>query len=168
MIEHFKDTYEKKLVSWAHLGANLPSRLITIAPLTETYLTVDGVVLEIRQASTNLGDRAWFVYEPAERVLIGGVLFEGLHVWTANSPTREQREEWIRVLDSFDPLNPSFVSAGHRVTGSLIDLTSIHHPRLPAVLRNNSCESSGCRHCGSCAEGRLPRRRAGYCRHAGH
>lgn len=31
VIEHIKDTYEKKLLAWAHLGA-LPSRLITIAP----------------------------------------------------------------------------------------------------------------------------------------
>ncbi|QCO98307.1 MBL fold metallo-hydrolase [Arthrobacter sp. 24S4-2] len=130
VIEHIKDTYEKKLVSWAHLGANLPSRLITIAPLTETRLTVDGVNLEVRRASKNLGDRAWFVYEPVDGVLLGGVLlFEGLHVWTADSPTREQREEWIRVLDSFEALNPSFVSAGHRTTGSPTDLTSIQHTR---------------------------------------
>ena len=130
VIEHIKDTYEKKLVAWAHLGANLPSRLVDIAPLTETEVTVDGVVLEVRQASKNLGDRAWFVFEPAERVLIGGVLlFEGLHVWTADSPTREQREEWIRVLDGFEALNPGFVSAGHRIAGSPTDQTSIGHTR---------------------------------------
>ena len=130
VIEHIKDTYEKKLVAWAHLGANLPSRLIDIAPLTETQLTVDGAVLEVRQASKDLGDRAWFVYEPAARVLIGGVLlFEGLHVWTADSPTTAQREEWIRVLDGFEALNPSFVSAGHRIAGTPTDLTAIRHTR---------------------------------------
>ena len=130
VIEHIKDTYEKKLVAWAHLGANLPSRLVDIAPLTESEVTVDGVVLEIRRASENLGDRAWFVFEPAERVLVGGVLlFEGLHVWTADSPTQEQREEWIRVLDGFEALNPSFVSAGHRIAGSPTDQTSIGHTR---------------------------------------
>lgn len=130
VIGHIKDTYAKKLVAWAHLGANLPSRLVDIAPLTETQLTVDGVVLEVRQASRDLGDRAWFVFEPVERVLVGGVLlFEGLHVWTADSPAPEQREEWIRVLDGFEALRPSFVAAGHRITGAPTDLTAISHTR---------------------------------------
>lgn len=130
VIEHIRDTYDKKLVAWAHLGTNLPTRLVDIAPLTAPSVTVDGVELEVRRGSTELGDRAWYVFEPAGRVLIGGVLlFQGLHVWTADSATTEQRAEWIRVLDDLEALDPTFVSAGHRVADAPTDTTAIRHTR---------------------------------------
>ncbi|HEX6355658.1 MBL fold metallo-hydrolase [Actinophytocola sp.] len=129
VIEHIRDSYEKKLVAWAHLGANLPTRLVDITALTAPSVTVDGVDLEVRRGSTELGDRAWYVFEPAARVLIGGVLlFQGLHVWTADSATTEQRTEWLRVLDDLEALEPTFVSAGHRIAGAT-DLTAIRHTR---------------------------------------
>ena len=49
---------------------------------------MDGTTIEVRRGSDLLGDRAWYLFEPASRSLIGGVLlFEGLHVWTADSAT---------------------------------------------------------------------------------
>ncbi|WP_328614064.1 MBL fold metallo-hydrolase [Amycolatopsis sp. NBC_00355] len=128
VIEHIRDTYDKKLAAWAHLGANLPTRLVDIAPLTAPSVTVDGVGLDVRRGSTALGDRAWYVFEPAGRALLGGVLlFEGLHVWTADSATTEQRAEWLRVLDDLEALEPAFVVAGHRVADAPTDPTAIRH-----------------------------------------
>lgn len=130
VIDHIRESYEGKLVAWAHLGANLPTRLVDITPLSTNSVSVDGVRLEIRRGSDALGDRAWFVFEPDTRTLIGGVLlFEGLHVWTADAGTPEQRAEWLRVLDDIEALRPSFVSAGHRAAGAPTDLTAIHHTR---------------------------------------
>ncbi|VXB68131.1 MBL fold metallo-hydrolase [Aeromicrobium sp. 9AM] len=130
VIEHIQHSYEGKLKAWAHLGANLPTRLVDIAELTETVLTVDGTQIEVRRGSDQLGDRAWYLFEPASRSLIGGVLlFEGLHVWTADSATPELRAEWVRVLDSLEALAPTYVVAGHRVAGAPTDLTAITHTR---------------------------------------
>ncbi|TCO44592.1 glyoxylase-like metal-dependent hydrolase (beta-lactamase superfamily II) [Kribbella antiqua] len=130
VIDHIRETYEKKLVAWAHLGANLPTRLVDIAPLTTPSVTVDGVELEVRRGSEALGDRAWYVFERAGRTLLGGVLlFEGLHVWTADAASVEQRAEWLRVLDDLEALDPSFVAAGHRVAGAPTDATAIRHTR---------------------------------------
>ncbi len=130
VIEHIRDTYEKKLAAWAHLGANLPTRLVDIAPLSTPSVTVDGVEIEVRRGSTALGDRAWYLFEPGERALLGGVLlFEGLHVWTADAATTEQRAEWLRVLDELEALEPTFVAAGHRVAGAPTDSTAIRHTR---------------------------------------
>jgi glyoxylase-like metal-dependent hydrolase (beta-lactamase superfamily II) len=130
VIDHIRETYEKKLVAWAHLGANLPTRLVDITPLTAPSVTVDGVELDVRRGSTELGDRAWYVFEPAARTLIGGVLlFQGLHVWTADSAGADQRAEWLRVLDDLEALEPTFVSAGHRVAGAPTDLSAIRHTR---------------------------------------
>lgn len=130
VIEHIHHSYEPKLKAWAHLGPNLPTRLVDITPLTDTALTVDDTSVEVRRGSDQLGDRAWYLFEPVSRSLIGGVLlFEGLHVWTADSATPALRAEWIRVLDELEALSPSFVVAGHRVAGAPTDLTAIAHTR---------------------------------------
>ncbi|MEU4250191.1 MBL fold metallo-hydrolase [Amycolatopsis sp. NPDC026612] len=130
VIEHIRDTYEKKLAAWAHLGANLPTRLVDIAPLPTSSVAVDGVEIEVRRAGTALGDRSWYLFEPGERALFGGVLlFEGLHVWTADAASTDQRAEWLRVLDELEALEPTFVAAGHRVAGAPTDSTAIRHTR---------------------------------------
>jgi glyoxylase-like metal-dependent hydrolase (beta-lactamase superfamily II) len=130
VIDHIHHTYEKKLTAWAHLGANLPTRLVDIAPLAAASVTVDGIELEVRRGSEALGHRAWYVFEPAGRALIGGVLlFQGLHVWTADSASAEQRAEWLQVLDDLEALAPLFVAAGHRAAGAPVDTTAIRHTR---------------------------------------
>jgi glyoxylase-like metal-dependent hydrolase (beta-lactamase superfamily II) len=129
-IEHIQHSYQGKLQAWAHLGANLPTRLVDLRPLTEPTLTVDGTTIEVRRGSDLLGDRAWYLFEPVSRSLFGGVLlFEGLHVWTADSATPELRTEWIRVLNDLEALAPSYVVAGHRVAGAPTDRTAIAHTR---------------------------------------
>lgn len=135
VIEHIQHSYQGKLQAWAHLGPNLPTRLVAMAPLTEPTLIVDGVTIEVRRGSDLLGDRAWYLFEPESRTLFGGVLlFEGLHVWTADSATPELRAEWIRVLNDLEALAPSYVVAGHRAAGAPTDLTAIAHTR--AYLEN--------------------------------
>jgi glyoxylase-like metal-dependent hydrolase (beta-lactamase superfamily II) len=130
VIEHIEHSYQGKLQAWAHLGANLPTRLVEISDLTDPTLTVDGTTLEVRRGSDQLGDRAWYLFEPATRSLIGGVLlFEGLHVWTADSATPALRAEWIRVLDDLEALQPTYVVAGHRIANAPTDLTAIVHTR---------------------------------------
>jgi glyoxylase-like metal-dependent hydrolase (beta-lactamase superfamily II) len=130
VIEHIKSSYEGKLQAWAHLGANLPTRLVEFAELTEKTLTVDGTPIQVRRGSDLLGDRAWYLFEEGSRSLVGGVLlFEGLHVWTADTSTPELRAEWIRVLDELQALDPTFVAAGHRVAGAPTDTTAISHTR---------------------------------------
>lgn len=130
VIDHIRASYEGKLKAWAHLGANLPTRLVDIEELPGTTLTVDGTSIEIRRGSDWLGDRAWYLWEPASRSLFGGVLlFEGLHVWTADSATPALRAEWMRVLDDLLTLSPAFVVAGHRAAGAPTDTTAIRHTR---------------------------------------
>ncbi len=130
VIDHIQHSYEGKLQAWSHLGPNLPTRLVDVATLTEPTLNVDGTTIEVRRGSDLLGDRAWYLFEPSSRSLFGGVLlFEGLHVWTADSATPELRAEWIRVLDDLEGLEPSYVVAGHRVAGAPTDITAIVHTR---------------------------------------
>jgi glyoxylase-like metal-dependent hydrolase (beta-lactamase superfamily II) len=143
VIEHIHHSYEGKLKAWAHLGPNLPTRLVDISPLTDPTLTVDGTTLEVRRGTDLMGDRAWYLFEPVSRSLIGGVLlFEGLHVWTADSATPELRAEWIRVLDDLEALQPTYVVAGHRAAGAPTDLTAITHTRAYLQLFEETIAAS--------------------------
>jgi len=143
VIEHIQHSYEGKLKAWAHLGPNLPTRLVDISPLTDPTLTVDGTTLEVRRGTDLMGDRAWYLFEPVSRSLVGGVLlFEGLHVWTADSATPELRAEWIRVLDDLAALQPTYVVAGHRSAGAPTDLTAITHTRAYLQLFEETIAAS--------------------------
>ncbi|AJT42027.1 MBL fold metallo-hydrolase [Psychromicrobium lacuslunae] len=130
VIEHIQHSYQGKLAAWAHLGANLPTRLVEIQTWQGDALELEGVQLELRQASELLADRSWYLFEQQSKSLLGGVLlFGGLHVWTADTATPELRAEWVRVLDELEALNPEFVVAGHRLAGSETDQTAIRHTR---------------------------------------
>jgi len=143
VITHIEHSYEGKLQAWAHLGPNLPTRRVAIAPLATATLCVDGTSIDVRRGSDQLGDRAWYLFEPASRSLLGGeLLFEGLHVWTADTATRELRSEWIRVLGELEALSPTFVVAGHRVADAPTDLTAIAHTRDYLELFEKTISSS--------------------------
>jgi len=143
VIEHIAHSFEDKLQAWAHIGSNLPTRLVDISPLPDPVLTVDGTTIELRRGSDRLGDRAWYLFEPTSLSLIGGVLlFQGLHVWTADCATPQLRAEWIRVLDDLESLAPAFVVAGHRVAGAPTDHTAIIHTRDYLELFEKTVASS--------------------------
>ena len=130
VIGHIRASYEGKLQAWAHLGANLPTRLVEITELTDSTLSIDDTPIQVRRGSDQLGDRAWYLFDEASLSLVGGVLlFEGLHVWTADTRTPELRAEWIRVLDELEALEPTFVVAGHRIAGAPTDTTAITDTR---------------------------------------
>ncbi len=130
VIEHIRHSYEGKLQAWAHLGANLPTRLVELEAFDGGEIAVGDRSIELRSAGDDLGDRRWFVFDAAQRALFGGILlFEGLHVWTADTATPEARHAWLRALDGFDALDPAFVVAGHRITGAPTDRTAIEHTR---------------------------------------
>ena len=118
VIEHIDHSYEKKLTAWAHLGANLPTRKVALAPFDQDHITVDGSDLQLRNAGVEPSDRGWYLFDPASRTIAGGVLvFGGLHVWTADSPTVQSRARWTAALNQLEKLDPTLVIAGHRAAG---------------------------------------------------
>ncbi|QNE35385.1 MBL fold metallo-hydrolase [Leifsonia shinshuensis] len=134
VIEHINHSFEAKLQAWAHLGANLPTRLVEIEPFEGTF-DLEGHSLELRRIADELGDRGWHVWDPESRSTVGGILlFDGLHVWTADTATTESREAWLNALDAFASLYPQFVAAGHRKAGSSTDDAAIRH--TSEYLRN--------------------------------
>ncbi|WP_433796828.1 MBL fold metallo-hydrolase [Actinoplanes sp. CA-252034] len=123
-IEHIQRTYEKKLTAWATVGANLPTRLVELTPLTGD-LTLEGHRFELRGGPAALPGRH-YLWQPEHRAVLGGVLlFQQEHVWTADTAKPEQRAAWIDVLDEIAALQPELVVPGHRLPGTAADLSAV-------------------------------------------
>ncbi|GAQ52922.1 MBL fold metallo-hydrolase [Streptomyces acidiscabies] len=124
VIEHIKESYEGKLKAWAALGPNLPTRLVALEPLTGD-LTLEGHRFELKGGSAELPDRH-YLWQAEHKAIVGGVLlFQGEHVWVADTPTPDDRAAWIKALDEMAALEPEFVVPGHRLPGTAADASAI-------------------------------------------
>ncbi|MEO6090908.1 MAG: MBL fold metallo-hydrolase, partial [Umezawaea sp.] len=131
--EHIQHSYEGKLKAWAALGANLPTRLVDLQPLTAD-LTLEGHRFELKGGIAELPDRH-YLWQAEQRVILGGVLlFQGEHVWVADTAKPEQRTAWIGLLDEMAALDPELVVAGHRLPGTPADATAIANTREYLVV----------------------------------
>jgi glyoxylase-like metal-dependent hydrolase (beta-lactamase superfamily II) len=111
VIEHIAHSYEGKLKAWAAAGANLPTRLVEIAPLTGD-LTLEGHTFELKGGAAELPDRH-YLWQAEHRAVVGGVLlFQQEHVWTADTNSPEQRAAWVAQLDEIAALDPALVVPG--------------------------------------------------------
>lgn len=124
VIEHIQHSYEGKLKAWAALGANLPTRLVDLEPLTGD-LTLEGHRFELKGGPAELPDRH-YLWQAEQRAVLGGVLlFQQEHVWIADTPTPADRDAWVKLLDEMAALQPELVVPGHRLPGTAADASAI-------------------------------------------
>jgi glyoxylase-like metal-dependent hydrolase (beta-lactamase superfamily II) len=131
-VAAIKGNVQKKLDTWGpKLKENGPQSLGDIVMPEEDNLkslSVDGQAVEIVDAVGLLNRR--YVWVPSLEAVVGGVLvFGGLHVWTADTPTAAERAAWIKTLDAMSARKPKIVVPGHMATGSATDAWAISHTR---------------------------------------
>ncbi|WP_420009776.1 MBL fold metallo-hydrolase [Xanthomonas sacchari] len=123
---------EKKLAVWGpQLKENGPQTLDDIV-LPEIFdgasLSVDGETVEI-VAAQGLANRR-YLWVPSLHAVFGGVMiFSGVHVWTADTQTKEQRAAWIANLDAIAARAPAVVVPGHLTPDAAPDLSAIAHTK---------------------------------------
>jgi glyoxylase-like metal-dependent hydrolase (beta-lactamase superfamily II) len=123
-IAHINHSYEGKLKAWATLGANLPTRLVDLTPLTGD-LTLEGHRFELRGGPAALPDRH-YLWQAEHRAILGGVaLLQREPLWVADTAKPEQRAAWIALLDEMSALDPLLVVPGHRLPDTPADATAI-------------------------------------------
>jgi glyoxylase-like metal-dependent hydrolase (beta-lactamase superfamily II) len=129
-VAAIKSSVEKKLVVWgAQLKENGPQALADIV-MPETYdgktVTVDGESVEIVDAE-GLSNRR-YLFVPSLNAVFGGVMiFNGVHVWTADTNSAELRAVWIANLEKIAARKPAIVVAGHMTPQALSDLSGVAH-----------------------------------------
>ena len=111
VVDHIRATKEAKLQFWGpQMKDGAPTSLTVPQATTQTQFTVDGEPLELRHSN----DYAAYIWIPANRAIIGGTgVASGIHVWTADTQSEEQRSTWRNVLSEMQSLQPTQVVPGH-------------------------------------------------------
>ncbi len=116
-LAHFDATSSRKLASAKkYAPTEIPDSLPRPTVLPQTRLTVDGEVIEIvPDLQGDVLERTnSFVWIPSLRAVIAGdILFNGVHVYLADS-NQESRREWRNSIDRIASLKPTAVVAGHK------------------------------------------------------
>jgi len=123
---------QKKIDTWApQLKDNGPKTLADIV-FPEVFdgpsLTLEGHTIEIVQAQ-GLANRR-YLWVPSLQAVFGGVLvFSGLHVWTADTPTPAARAAWVQNLDAIAARKPAVVVPGHLAANGSLDMAAVQYTR---------------------------------------
>lgn len=127
-VAAIRASVEKKLAVWGpQLKENGPQALADIV-FPESFdgltLPVDGETIEILAADGLDNRRTLFV--PALNAVFGGVLvFSGVHVWTADTPTQALRASWRANLAALAAREPAIVVPGHMAATAATDRSAI-------------------------------------------
>ncbi|MDO6588524.1 MBL fold metallo-hydrolase [Salipiger sp. 1_MG-2023] len=118
----------KKIETWGpQLGENGPATVAEVViPEADDNgtLTVDGHSIEIVPAE-GLANRRYLWIEDLQAVFGGVMVFSGVHVWTADTPTKEQRAAWIANLDAIVARNPRVIVPGHMTPDAPMGLDGV-------------------------------------------
>lgn len=127
-VAAIKASVEKKLAAWGpQLKENGPQTLADVVipdAFDGATLTVDGETIEIVPAEGLANRRHLFV--PSLNAVFGGVMiFSGVHVWTADTPTTQARAAWIANLQTIAARKPSVVVPGHMAVDAATDVSAV-------------------------------------------
>jgi glyoxylase-like metal-dependent hydrolase (beta-lactamase superfamily II) len=131
-VAAIRSTMQKKLETWGpKLGANGPQSVADLS-LPEASdartLTVDGDTIEIVDAQGLTNRR--YLWVPSLGAVLGGVLvFSGVHVWTADTQTPEQRAAWRATLEAIAARQPKVVIPGHMAVTAATDVSAVAYTR---------------------------------------
>ncbi|EGQ8085049.1 MBL-fold metallo-hydrolase Vmh [Vibrio vulnificus] len=110
IVDHINHTKDQKIGYWGPiLGEGAPSQLY----VPEVYngdIVLEGEKIELKEAGTHNA----YYWIPSLKIALGGVsTYSGIHVWMADSQTKEERLEWVASLDRMKQLKPKRVIPGH-------------------------------------------------------
>ena len=125
-LKKIEATLPTKLQVWGpRLGANAPQSVPLPEVLATPVIELEGEKLEIRGLDDGMPGRS-FVWIPSLRTIAGGVnVFAGLHVWTADTQTAQERADWSAKLAAMAALQPLRVIPGHSRSANLQDPTQL-------------------------------------------
>jgi glyoxylase-like metal-dependent hydrolase (beta-lactamase superfamily II) len=123
-------TLPTKLKVWSpRLGANAPTHVPMPEVLTGNTIALEDQTLEIRGLDDRLAHRS-YIWIPSLKAVVGGVnVFAGLHVWTADTQSAEDRAAWIKKLDEIAALQPTVVIPGHAASNQPQDVSQVAYTR---------------------------------------
>lgn len=145
VVKHIQATKEGKFAYWGPiLKSGAPSQIIVPNVIEDKSIELEGERIEIKAP----GKYASYLWVPSNRTILGGVgLSSGIHLWTADTQSKEARDEWKKVLKQMNRLRPSAVIPGHYIgdipTGTqAIDFTYHYLVDVDKVLKDHKDSAS--------------------------
>lgn len=125
-VKKIEATLPAKMSFWpAKMGDNAPVHVTLPEVLEGNTLSLEGQTLEIRGTNDRLPERS-YVWIPSIKAVVGGVnVFAGLHVWTADAASAEDRAAWLKKLNDIAALKPAIVVPGHAAPGMAQDISQV-------------------------------------------
>ncbi|SHH71560.1 MBL fold metallo-hydrolase [Massilia sp. CF038] len=126
-VEAMHKKADAKAAYWGPiLKENAPQKIVYPEALKGNRLTLEGKALIV---SGPTPERT-YLWIPSIKAVVGGVvLFNGLHVWMADSQTAQSRQDWLATLDGIAALHPNTVVPGHFAPGAAMTPASIAYTR---------------------------------------
>ena len=111
VVKHIERTKDVKLAYWGPiLEEGAPSKIVVPTVLNETTLTLEGKRIEVKEINTHDA----YLWVPAEKTVFGGVsVYSGVHVWMADTQSKQERAQWSQSLERMKALKPKTVIPGH-------------------------------------------------------
>jgi glyoxylase-like metal-dependent hydrolase (beta-lactamase superfamily II) len=131
-VKAIEANVQKKLAVWGpKLKENGPQTLADVVmprPSDITTLQLEGESIEIVETGGFPNRR--YLWVPSLKAVFGGVLiFNGVHVWTADTTGPEQRAAWIKELEAMQAHGPAIVVAGHMPASGAVDASAIAYTK---------------------------------------
>jgi glyoxylase-like metal-dependent hydrolase (beta-lactamase superfamily II) len=125
-LKKIQATLSAKLEVWGpRMGANAPKNVPLPEVLSGNVITLEGQTLEVRGLDDSLPHRS-YVWIPSLKAIAGGVnVFGGLHLWTADTQSVQERADWGKKLGAMAALQPAVVIPGHSAPGAKQDASQI-------------------------------------------
>ncbi len=131
-VAAIKSSVEKKLATWGpQLKDNGPQTLADIVmpdAFDGNALSLEGQSIAIVDAD-GLANRRYLALKSLDAIFGGVLVFSGVHVWTADTPSAQGRRAWIKTLDAMAARKPAVVIPGHMAPGAATDASAIRYTR---------------------------------------
>lgn len=125
-LKKIEATLPTKLQVWGpRLGTNAPKAVPMPEAIAGNTLMLEGQTLEIHGLDDTLSHRS-YVWIPSIKTIAGGVnVFAGLHLWTADTQSVQERADWAKKLGTMAALQPTVVIPGHSLPGQKHDASQL-------------------------------------------
>lgn len=111
VVKHIERTKDAKLAYWGPiLEEGAPSKIVVPTVLNDTTLTLEGKRIEVKEINTH---DAYLWVPSAETVFSGVSVYSGVHVWMADTQSKQERAQWSQSLERMKALKPKTVIPGH-------------------------------------------------------
>jgi glyoxylase-like metal-dependent hydrolase (beta-lactamase superfamily II) len=125
-LKKIQATLATKLQVWGpRMGSNAPHAVPLPDVMGGNTITLEGQTLEVRGLDDAQPHRS-YVWIPSIKTIAGGVnIYGGLHLWTADAQSVQERADWRTKLDTMAALQPTTVIPGHSAPGIKQDVAQI-------------------------------------------